>query len=448
MANNLTGAASLAYQGTNAASPSNITVHYNRPTANFYQGFSIGDFWVYRPVQTTNNNELWVLMGVAGNVANWVLLSTSTGAVLQLQGNTGGPVGPTAGVINVVGTGSITVTGNPGTSTLTIGVSGGGTIVETLTANSGGAVSPLAGNISVVGDGTTINIVGNPGTHTLTASLVGGGVAAQSFITNAATGTATPTSGGVLTFTNGNNITFTAGGHSVAAAVTGTTNHTLQVGNATGSLTSLAAATNGQIPIGSTGANPTIATITAGTGISVTNGAGSITIANTSVSPATTNSFFAYVSAETLTNPFTGGANVMPYDATLFNNGGNYNTGTYTYTAPVTGYYSFTSSCCLNHMYPPSTVTEYATVFTATGASYSASQFSPFAAGALQNFMMTTNTALNGISTIFCHMTAGDTMFIYIFINNTNGSGAVTVDVTGTEAGPRYRSYFSGYQVA
>lgn len=42
--------------------------------------------------------------------------------------------------------------------------------------------------------------------------------------------------------------------------------------------------TNGQIPIGSTGANPVIAALTAGTGISVTNGAGSITIASTGAS--------------------------------------------------------------------------------------------------------------------------------------------------------------------
>lgn len=42
--------------------------------------------------------------------------------------------------------------------------------------------------------------------------------------------------------------------------------------------------TNGQIPIGSTGANPVMATITAGTGISVTNGAGSISIASTGAS--------------------------------------------------------------------------------------------------------------------------------------------------------------------
>ena len=49
-------------------------------------------------------------------------------SVLTLTGNVGGPVGPTAGNINVVGGGSITVTGNPGTSTLTITDAGGGMV--------------------------------------------------------------------------------------------------------------------------------------------------------------------------------------------------------------------------------------------------------------------------------------------------------------------------------
>lgn len=60
------------------------------------------------------------------------------------------------------------------------------------------------------------------------------------------------------------------------------TAHSLQVGNGTGNVVQLGAATNGQLPIGSTGADPVLATITAGAGISITNGAGSITITNSS----------------------------------------------------------------------------------------------------------------------------------------------------------------------
>ena len=114
-----------------------------------------------------------------------------------------------------------------------INVAGSGTsVVETLTGNSGGAVSPTANNINTVGAGS-ITIVGSPGTSTLTTQL------------------------------------------------TGLTNHSLLLGGASTTLTNLGVATNGQIPIGSAAADPVLATLTAGTGISVTNGAGSITLATT-----------------------------------------------------------------------------------------------------------------------------------------------------------------------
>lgn len=88
----------------------------------------------------------------------------------------------------------------------------------------------------------------------------------------------------IANISSGNNITITNGAGTIGVAVTGTTDHALQVGNATGSLTSLAAATDGQIPIGSTGLDPSITTITAGTNITITNGPGSITISG-STSP-------------------------------------------------------------------------------------------------------------------------------------------------------------------
>jgi len=59
------------------------------------------------------------------------------------------------------------------------------------------------------------------------------------------------------------------------------TAHSLLVGEGTSAITALGAATNGQLAIGSTGADPVLATLTAGTGVSITNGAGSITIAAT-----------------------------------------------------------------------------------------------------------------------------------------------------------------------
>lgn len=57
------------------------------------------------------------------------------------------------------------------------------------------------------------------------------------------------------------------------------TSNSLFVGNGTSALTALGVATNGQIPIGRTGLSPILATLTAGTNITVTNASGSITIA-------------------------------------------------------------------------------------------------------------------------------------------------------------------------
>lgn len=60
-------------------------------------------------------------------------------------------------------------------------------------------------------------------------------------------------------------------------SATTVTNHSVLIGGTSNAITSLAL-TNGQLPIGSTGADPSAATLTAGTGISISNGAGSITI--------------------------------------------------------------------------------------------------------------------------------------------------------------------------
>lgn len=58
------------------------------------------------------------------------------------------------------------------------------------------------------------------------------------------------------------------------------TQHSLLLGGANShTINNLGVATNGQLPIGSTTADPVLATLTAGTGITITNGAGSITIA-------------------------------------------------------------------------------------------------------------------------------------------------------------------------
>lgn len=48
------------------------------------------------------------------------------GGIATLTGNSGGAVGPTVGNVNIVGSSGVSVVGNPGTSTLTISVTGAG----------------------------------------------------------------------------------------------------------------------------------------------------------------------------------------------------------------------------------------------------------------------------------------------------------------------------------
>ena len=147
-----------------------------------------------------------------------------------------------------------------------VSTSGTGVLL-TLTGNSGAAISPTAGNINTVGAGS-ITAVG---------------------------------SGSTITF-----------------QLRGLTNHSLLVGAGTSTITNLGVATNGQLPIGSTGADPVLAALTPGTGVSITNGAGSITIAATGSGMATVE--------------VTGTSQAMAVDTFYIAN----NAGVVTLTLPVT----------------------------------------------------------------------------------------------------------------
>ncbi len=110
-----------------------------------------------------------------------------------------------------------------------------------------------------------------------TQSQTSGGAPIE--IINGNAGTATPVAGAV-NIVGGSNINTVGGGSTLTVNVSGTTNNSLQLGNVGGSLTSLGAATNGQIPIGNTGNPPTLATITPGSGITISSGAGTISVSS------------------------------------------------------------------------------------------------------------------------------------------------------------------------
>ena len=143
--------------------------------------------------------------------------------------------------------------------------------VETLTGNSGGAVAPDAAfNIDILGNNTSgINVVGSPATSTLSIVAIQSTTTQQGAVTLA-------TNAEAIAGTEASDVITPA---SLTAKLGTQTNHGLPIGAGSSSaITWTAAPTNGQLLIGSTGVDPVLATLTAGSGITITNGAGSISI--------------------------------------------------------------------------------------------------------------------------------------------------------------------------
>lgn len=131
-------------------------------------------------------------------------------------------------------------------------VTDGGTGVSSLTDH-GVVLGSGAAAVSVTAVGATGEVLkGNTGADPTWAAVdLTADVTGTLPVTNGGTGAATLTDGGIL------------------------------LGSGTGAVTALAQPTNGQLPIGSTGSDPVMATLTEGSNITITNGAGTITIAST-----------------------------------------------------------------------------------------------------------------------------------------------------------------------
>lgn len=102
-------------------SPENVQVpiiQQRAPTSSDVN-YPIGKRWVDEVGAA--EYSLVQLSSIGGSLqATWTLLSSGSSVLDSLQGDAGGPVSPTAGLISILGAGGLTVTGNPGSSTLTI----------------------------------------------------------------------------------------------------------------------------------------------------------------------------------------------------------------------------------------------------------------------------------------------------------------------------------------
>jgi len=277
-----------------------------------------------------------------------VLLGSGTGAITSLgEASTGqiltgvtssDPTWTTATYPATVAIGDVLVA----SAANVIGVATGGTTAGyVLTANGSGTAptfqaNPADGIVTLAGDsgtatGSTVTIAGGTnltsvaGTATVTINLDAditmpnagtirtGTTAADTFLLRAydvdgtayktfATLTAnnTPTMDLDTDVTIGTAYIYRVGGTDVAVTDGGTgastlTDHGILLGSGTGAITPLGEASNGQLPIGSAGADPVLATLTASTGITVANGAGSITLSSTSTTCNTQTDTYALV---------------------------------------------------------------------------------------------------------------------------------------------------------
>ena len=152
-------------------------------------------------------------------------------------------------------------------------------------------LSGTTGSGKFVGDTSPTLVtpaLGTPTSGTLTNCTglpVGGGGTGNTAV--GANGTIAQSDGTKYTFTTATYPSTTTANQLLYSSATNTVgglasaNSATLITNSSGVPAFTGSMTNGQVLIGSTGATPTLATLTAGANITITNGAGSITIAST-----------------------------------------------------------------------------------------------------------------------------------------------------------------------
>jgi hypothetical protein len=175
-----------------------------------------------------------------------------------------------------IANGGTNLTATPTDGQLLIGnTAGSGYTLATLTAGTNVSITNGAGSISIA-----TSAAPSFATSVTTPTVYGGTSASASLTLQSTSGAGTTDS---ILFKVGNNGATTAMSIASGGTVTiGTLSLTNPLGVASGGTGLSATPLNGQIDIGN-GTNFTRTTISSGTGVSVTNGAGTITIANTGV---------------------------------------------------------------------------------------------------------------------------------------------------------------------
>lgn len=253
----------------------------------------------------TNNINILGSTGIVttGNPGlNTITLSTSGGSPIPqyIQGNAGGPITPDgASIIYLVGTATsgINIVGNGATFTLTASLSGlytdGDFIFRNDAVGTPRVVTISNSNANALSSANLTIAVTNASFDPFTLYQVNATQAYAVGIDNSDADTfkitdgINPSTGNVLfQITSAGVPSFPTGPLGVASGGTGInsiTANALILGDGTNPVNEIGPLTNGQLIIGSTGAAPVAASLIAGAGITITPGAGSITISGSVV---------------------------------------------------------------------------------------------------------------------------------------------------------------------
>lgn len=228
--------------------------------------------------------------GIAGNPT-----ITASGSVpISFVTNSGSGT-PSAGILNVLGTGAISTSASGNTITIAFSTSGVPTLATTYNADTGSA-TPSANTITFAGSGS---IATSASSATVTTALTG--LTNHAVLVGAGTSTITKvgptsTSGQILqsqglsadpafstavypSTTTANQILYSSATNTITGLATA--NNGVLTTDASGVPGFTQLSSNGSLLIGSGSGAPASATLTAGAGISITNGANSITITAT-----------------------------------------------------------------------------------------------------------------------------------------------------------------------
>lgn len=419
-----------------------VTNATTSPTTTDYQ-YPIGQTWV-----NETNNSYWVLTDVTGTTATWIQISGGGGnGIDSITGNSGGAVfGDASNNVGLVGTAPVSVTGNPGAHTLTVAITGGAFVEEFIPDTGTSPVVPNAsGQINVMGQNPAnvsgIRVTG--GTNELDISMFSPFSSASSFqfISTGGVriedhlyvGLAAPTNPVDM------NIDKSDAGGNVEVEIRNSSNAA-----SSNAILGIVAGSSGG---GATAGDPFVTYNLAGIQnwshgidnsdsdkfkIAASNSLGSTDVITCYVAGSVTKPLqpaFLATSTVAQANSTGAGTNVtVLFTTEVFDQQSNYNTGTSTFTAPVTGKYRFSVSCEYDNL--TVLMTSFALRIITTARTYQSCTLN------IGNARNVSNTCIFNNS-VLADMTAGDTCYIQTVVNN---GAADTVSIGGDAT----TTYFSG----